>query len=101
EDLVKRLAELLETVVKPLAIRSSGILEDSISYPFSGVYPTYLIPNCHQDIHQRLRQLMDAIRLVYVSVFSPDAQGYFESIGFPFEEERMALVVQEVVGNRF
>jgi hypothetical protein len=101
DELMKRLNELLESFTKPLAIRSSGILEDSISYPFSGVYPTYLIPNCHKDRKQRLRQLMDAVRLVYVSVYSPDAQSYFDSIGFPFEEERMALVVQEVVGNRY
>ncbi len=100
-NLTKRLSELLESFTKPLAIRSSGILEDSISYPFSGVYPTYLIPNSHKEHKQRLRQLEDAIRLIYVSVYSPGALSYFESIGFPFEEERMALVIQEVVGNRY
>lgn len=99
-DLISRLRMLLQTVTQPLAIRSSGILEDSISYPFSGVYPTYLIPNNHPDLEQRLQHLADAIRLVYASVYSPGAQSYFESIGFPFEEERMAIVMQEVVGTQ-
>ncbi len=99
-DLMDKLTAYLESVSRPLAIRSSGILEDSISYPFSGVYPTFLIPNCHEKREQRLRQLADAIRLVYASVYSPGAQGYFDSIGFPLEEERMALVIQEVVGQQ-
>ncbi|MBN1297208.1 hypothetical protein JXA80_10540 [bacterium] len=100
EDLVEHLREYLAHITVPLAIRSSGILEDSISYPFSGVYPTYLLSNNHPDLETRLHQVMDAIRLIYVSVFSPGAQGYFESISFPFEEERMAVVIQELVGRR-
>lgn len=99
-DLLKNLEIYLGAMKRPLAIRSSGILEDSISYPFSGVYPTFLIPNCQAKPEQCMRQLADAIRLVYVSVYSQGALGYFESIGFPFEEERMALVLQELVGQR-
>ena len=99
EDLMKRLAEYLESMRKPMAVRSSGILEDSISYPFSGVYPTYLIPNSGETLEERLQQLTDAVRLVYVAVCSSSAQGYFESIGFPIEEERMSIVLQELVGQ--
>lgn len=101
DELMARLKEYLVHVTQPLAIRSSGLLEDSISYPFSGVYPTYFLPNCHPDPEQRLRHLADAIRLVYVSVFSPGAQGYLDSISFPVEEERMAVVIQELVGQRY
>jgi len=99
DTLVNKLRSFLKHVTNPLAIRSSGILEDSISYPFSGVYPTFLLPNCHADLERRLQQLVDAIRLVYISVYSPSALGYLQSINFPFEEERMAVVIQELVGR--
>ena len=68
--------------------------------PFSGIYDTYIIPNSHPDPEVRVRQMCDAIRLIYASLFSKAACDYFETAGYNLEEERMAIVIQEVVGKR-
>ncbi len=101
ETLIRRLKTYLKLVKKPLAVRSSGLFEDSLMQPFAGIFETYLLPNTHPDPDKRLVQLMDAIRLVYASAFSPIARGYIQSINYKLEEEKMAVVLQEVVGNRF
>jgi len=101
DTLIRRLRVLLKVIDKPLAVRSSGMFEDSLSQPFAGIFETYLLPNNHPDINVRLKQLMDAIRLVYASVFSAEARGYIEAINYKLEEEKMAIVIQEVVGNQF
>ena len=69
--------------------------------PFAGIFETYLIPNNHPDLEVRLLQVMDAIKLVYASVFSKIARGYVEAINYKIEEEKMAIVIQEVVGNTY
>jgi len=101
DTLVKRLKSLLELVRKPLAVRSSGLFEDSLIQPFAGIFETYLLPNNHPDIKVRLQQLINAIKLVYASVYSEVARGYVEAINYRIEEEKMAVVIQEVVGNQF
>jgi hypothetical protein len=100
-DLVKKLKLFLKHIEKPIAIRSSSLLEDSLSQPFAGVFETYLLPNNHPDIDVRLQQIMNAIKLVFASVFSPQARTYFEAINYKIEDEKMALIIQEVVGNQF
>ena len=85
---------------RPLAVRSSGLFEDMLMVPFSGVYDTYIIPNSHPDPERRLAQLEAAIKLTYASLFTPRARSYFELAGYALEEERMAVVVQELVGSR-
>lgn len=99
--LVKRLKETLKLIHKPLAIRSSGLFEDSLMQPFAGIFETFLLPNNHPDINVRLQQAMDAIKLVYASVYSDVARGYFSAVNYKIEEEKMAIVIQEVVGNKF
>ena len=99
--LIKRLKEMLKLIKKPLAIRSSGLFEDSLMQPFAGIFETYLLPNNHPDINVRLQQVMDSIKLVYASVYSDVARGYFEAVHYKVEEEKMAVVIQEVVGNRY
>ncbi|RCK79941.1 MAG: Phosphoenolpyruvate synthase / Pyruvate phosphate dikinase [Candidatus Ozemobacter sibiricus] len=99
-DLVLRLQRYLDRARYPLAIRSSGMLEDSQSHPLAGLYQTFFLPNNDPDPAIRLQQVMEAIKLVYASVYSPAARAYFEAIGFKIEEERMAIVLQEVVGDR-
>jgi CheY-like chemotaxis protein len=96
-----RLQRFLQHVREPLCVRSSGLFEDSISQPFSGIYETYLLPNNHPDEAVRLKQLEQAVKLVYASVFSPTARGYFEAIHYKIGEEKMAVLLQTVVGNRF
>jgi len=101
ESLVKKLRILLRHITNPIAIRSSGLFEDSLMQPFAGIFETYLLPNNHPVFSIRLKQAMDAIKLVYASVYSKVARGYIEAIHYKIEEEKMAVIIQEVVGNRF
>jgi hypothetical protein len=98
-NLEKKLKELLKLLNRPLAVRSSSLLEDSTMQPFSGIFETYLIPNNHPDFKVRFRQLKDAIKLVYSSIYSPQSKRYFEAIHFSLEDEKMAVVIQDVVGS--
>ena len=97
----RTLKEYLKKVEKPMAVRSSGLFEDSLLQPFSGVYETYLIPNNHPDFETRYTQLETAIKLVYASIFTDSAQAYFDAVKYKIEEEKMAVVIQEVVGHNY
>jgi hypothetical protein len=99
--LEKKLRIFLKKIDKPLAVRSSSLFEDSMSQPFSGIFGTYLVPNNDPDIDIRLKQLSDAIKLVFASIYSKNARAYFEAINYKIELEKMAVVIQEVVGNRY
>ncbi len=101
EALSVKLKKYLKRQKKPLAIRSSGLFEDSLLQPFSGVYDTYLIPNNHPDINVRFEQLVTAIKLVYSSIFTDSARAYFDAVNYKIEEEKMAVVIQEVVGHEY
>lgn len=97
---IERLRRFASTTAQPLAVRSSGLFEDMLMVPFSGIYDTYIIPNSHPDLDVRVKQLCDAVRLIYASLFSKAAREYFETAGYNLEEERMAIVLQEVVGRK-
>lgn len=99
--LVSDLADLLEVVRYPLAVRSSSLLEDSRFQPFAGVYNTYLIPNNASTGKERLEQLCSAIQLIYASTFMQAARGYMRTIGQRIEEEKMAIVIQRLVGTDY
>jgi CheY-like chemotaxis protein len=96
-----KLCTYLEHVSGPISVRSSSLFEDSISQPFSGIYETYFLPNNHPDITVRLSHLEGAIKLVYASVYSDAARSYFDAISFKVGEEKMAVLLQRVVGNQF
>ncbi len=99
--LIKKLRLIISKISRPLAIRSSGLFEDSLNQPFAGIFETYLIPNNHPDKEVRLTQLMDAIKLVFASVYSKTARSYIEAVNYKIEQEKMAVVIQEVVGNQY
>ncbi|HOV10577.1 MAG TPA: PEP/pyruvate-binding domain-containing protein [Bacteroidales bacterium] len=101
DGLVKRLRKILKLTKKPIAVRSSGLFEDSLAQPFAGIFETYLLPNSNPDFDVCLKQLMTAIKLVYASVYSKMARGYVEAINYNIEDEKMAIVLQEVVGNQY
>ncbi len=101
QTLVGKLLRVVELTRKPLAIRSSGLLEDSLSHPFAGIFDTYILPNHHVDIQVRLKQLCDAIKLVYASIYSDTSIAYVEAINYKIEEEKMAIIIQEVVGSPY
>ncbi len=101
EQVMDQLIIYLKHITGPLAVRSSGLLEDSQSQPFAGVYETYMVPNNSPDFNTRLRQVCDAIKLVYASVFLENAVSYIETLNYGIEEEKMAVIIQELVGNRY
>ena len=93
------LREFLEHTDTPLAVRSSSLLEDSPNQPFSGVYKTYMLPNRNQSLERRLIQLVSAVKRVYASTFSQRAKAYLKMTPYRLEEEKMAVIVQRVVGG--
>ena len=94
------LSRYLKHVDYPLAVRSSSLFEDSKSQPFSGIYETYFLPNNAQDFDIRLRNLEDAVKLVYASVYSGAARSYLEAVNYKIGEEKMAVLLQGVAGTR-
>lgn len=98
--LIKRIKKILNLINKPIAVRSSGLLEDSLTQPFAGIFDTFLLPNNHPDLNQRLKQCLEAIKLVYASVFSETSRNYIKAVNYNLEEEKMAIVLQEVVGSK-
>jgi CheY-like chemotaxis protein len=97
---VEDLRYVLRRLTGPLAVRSSSLLEDSPYHPFAGIYHTHMIPNNHADEAVRLQHLLDAIRLVYASTFSTAARRYLASTAHRIEEEKMAVIIQPLVGSR-
>lgn len=101
KSLIKKLKVLLNLINKPLAIRSSGQFEDSMMHPFAGIFATFFLPNNNPNLNIRLRQTVNAIKLVYASIYSNTSRNYFKAVNYKIEEEKMAIVIQEVVGNQF
>jgi CheY-like chemotaxis protein len=99
-DIKKKLLDFLETVKEPLAVRSSSLLEDSQFQPFAGVYQTFMIPNKDTDINVRLYELLHCIKSVYASTYCKKAQDYMKATSYRLEEEKMAVIVQRLVGSR-
>ena len=97
----KMLLSYLKIQTNPIAIRSSGLFEDSMSNPFAGLYETFFIPNNNEDILVRYNQLSDAIKTIYASIFTKKADNYFNATDFKQEEEKMAVVIQEMIGNKY
>jgi hypothetical protein len=94
------LRSLVEHVHQPLAVRSSSLLEDALEHPFAGVYATKMIPNNQQDPNRRFQLLVQAVKFVYASTFFREARAYQRSVGVKVGEEKMAVIVQEIVGAR-
>ena len=85
-------------VDRPLAVRSSSLLEDSHYQPFAGIYSTYMIPHV-DDKYDMLKMLGDAIKGVYASVFYADSKAYMTATSNVIDQEKMAVIIQEVVGR--
>ncbi len=93
------LRAFLDQVEYPLAVRSSSLLEDSQYQPFTGVYETFMLGNQSPDPVMRLAELIDAIKRVYASTFSRHAKAYVRATPYRLEEEKMAVIVQQLVGT--
>jgi CheY-like chemotaxis protein len=105
EDILADLAAFLDIIHSPLAVRSSSLLEDSQYHPFAGVYETYMLPNKEHNPLIRLNDLLNTIKRVYASTFYQGAKDYMKITSYRFEEEKMAVIIQKMVGsahdNRF
>lgn len=99
ESVREDLVALFEVIDSPLAVRSSSLLEDSHYQPFAGVYSTYMIPRL-EDSERMLKMLTDAIKGVYASVFFTDSKAYMNATRNVIDQEKMAVIIQEVVGER-
>lgn len=97
DRLIEDFLALFDVVDKPLAIRSSSLLEDSHYQPFAGIYSTYMIPHI-EDRTKMLKLLSDAIKGVYASVFYADSKAYMTATSNVIDQEKMAVIIQEVVG---
>lgn len=101
KELKDDLAEVIKNFKTPIAVRSSSLLEDSQSRPFAGIYSTYMLPNNNKNDNIRLDQLCQAIKLIYASVFFIEPKIYIESTSSKIDEEKMAIIIQEVVGKDY
>ena len=91
---------LISGVHTPLAVRSSSLLEDAMYEPFAGIYATKMTANNQFDKESRFRKLIEAIKFVYSSVYFKQAKDYFKATSHQLQDEKMAVIIQEVVGRR-
>ena len=98
EEVVSDLMAFFDVVKRPLAVRSSSLLEDSHYQPFAGIYSTYMIPYVENE-DQRRKIICDAVKGVYASVFFKDSKAYMDATSNVIDQEKMAVILQEVVGE--
>jgi hypothetical protein len=101
DGLRSELRKFVTRVQDPIAVRSSSSNEDAYNQPFAGIYLTLFLPNSHPAEEMRLRQLEDAIRLVFASTYSQNAKRYMARYGIPADTEQMAVLLQRVVGMKY
>ena len=101
EEIKDNLRVLTLYIKCPLAVRSSSILEDSRILPFAGIYKTYVVPNSNDNNEVCFKQLSDAVKLVYASVFYEAPVRYAQNADIRIEEEKMAVLIQELVGEYY
>ncbi len=98
ESILEDFIALFDVIDRPLAVRSSSLLEDSHYQPFAGIYSTYMIPHL-EDVDKMLRLLCDAVKSVYASVFFRDSKAYMNATSNVIDQEKMAVILQEVAGD--
>ena len=96
--LIEDLVTFFDVVKTPIAVRSSSLLEDSHYQPFAGIYNTYMVPK-FEDQYEMLEKISNAIKGVYASVFFKDSKAYMTATQNLIDQEKMAVVLQEVVGQ--
>ena len=100
DSLIADFFTFFDAVNSPIAVRSSSLLEDSHYQPFAGIYSTYMIPHL-EDKYEMLRMLANAIKGVYASVFYRDSKAYMTATSNIIDQEKMAVILQEVVGKQY
>lgn len=100
DSLIADFFTFFDAVKSPIAVRSSSLLEDAHYQPFAGIYSTYMIPQL-DDKYEMLRMLACAIKGVYASVYYRDSKAYMTATSNVIDQEKMAVILQEVVGRRY
>jgi len=100
-EILGDLRALIAQVNVPLAVRSSSMLEDAMHEPFAGIYGTKMTPNNQTDTTSRFNKLAEAIKYVYSTTFFKSAKDYMKATPHKTEDEKMAVIIQEVIGKRF
>lgn len=100
-EILGDLRALISQVTTPLAVRSSSMLEDAMHEPFAGIYGTKMTPNNQPDINARFNKLVEAIKYVYATTFFKSAKDYMSATPHNTEDEKMAVIIQEVIGKKF
>ncbi len=98
-ELMEALTNYLEKVKYPMAVRSSGLLEDSKVLSLAGVYATFMLPNNSTSLEERLEQMASSIKLIYASMFMQESKSLMTSTLQSLEQEKMAVILQELVGQ--
>jgi len=101
QQLIADLHAFLGAIASPIAVRSSSLLEDSHYQPFAGIYSTYMVPYNPQSRTHMLVMITEAIKAVYASVFYRDSKAYMTATKNVIDEEKMAIVLQEICGNAY
>ena len=99
-EVLGQLRALSDAWITPLAVRSSGFLEDTTHRPFAGVYLTKMIPNNQPDPNIRFTKLIEAVKFVWASTYFKIAKDYCQATGLDIRDEKMAVILQEVIGRR-
>ena len=100
KSLLKDLREYVRVIQRPIAVRSSSLLEDSHYQPFAGIYSTFMLPMQAEE-EVKLKALSEAIKSVYASVYFKSSKAYMQATKNVIDEEKMAIVLQEVCGNKY
>lgn len=101
EMMLENLKAIIKVLKAPIAVRSSSLLEDSHYQPFAGIYETCMIPNSHPDFDRKVSDLSEAIKSVYASTYYRKSKDYLRATNHMIEEEKMAVIIQQVTGTRF
>ncbi|MDD3489810.1 MAG: PEP/pyruvate-binding domain-containing protein [Paludibacter sp.] len=101
QKLIADLYAFLGSITAPIAVRSSSLLEDSHYQPFAGIYSTYMVPFDPKSKTHMLVMITEAVKAVYASVFYQDSKAYMTATKNVIDEEKMAIVLQEICGNAY
>ena len=100
-DLTLKLESFINENNFPIAVRSSSLLEDSQYQPLAGTYETIMLSNNSKSNKERLNKLIEAIKIIYASTFNGEARTLLKNTAHRIEEEKMAILIQEVVGVKY
>ena len=101
ESVVEDISAFLSVSNRPIAVRSSSVLEDSHYQPFAGVFATYMVPAVKDDLAKTLEIILSSVKSVMASSFYKDSKAYINATSHNLDEDKMAVILQEVTGKDY